>query len=129
MDQARGSRAVDRFSDSQRQPGLPEGHRSIHPTRSGAVARFNLGTVDDLIYRRRHGLRLTGLALLAAGLAIAIGVDSAAGLAVVGLGALVLLVVQPLILARARARAARRRAPRNGHGPGADAQDVDLPSP
>jgi hypothetical protein len=85
--------------------------------------------VLDLIYRRRHGLRLSGLALLAAGLAIAVGIDAAAGVGVACVAALVLAAVQPLILAHMRARAARRRAPRNGHGPGADAQDVDLPSP
>jgi hypothetical protein len=79
--------------------------------------------VADWIYRHRHTLGLSGLALLAAGLAIAIGIDAAAGLAMVGAAALVLAAVQPLLLARIRSREARRRAPRNGHG----AQDVDLP--
>jgi len=49
--------------------------------------------------------------------------------ALVGVAALVLLSVQPLLLARLRSRQLRRRAPRNGHVPGADAHDVDLPSP
>jgi len=83
----------------------------------------------DLIYRRRHFLRLAGLALLVAGLGVAIGIDAAAGLVLIGVAALVLLSVQPLLLARIRSRELRRRAPRNGHVPGADAHDVDLPSP
>jgi len=83
----------------------------------------------DLIYRRRHFLRLAGLALLVAGACVAIGVDAVAGLVLVGVAALVLLPVQPLVLARIRSRQMRRRAPRNGHVPGADAHDVDLPSP
>jgi hypothetical protein len=81
--------------------------------------------VLDVIYRRRRALRLGGLALLVAGLGVAIGVDAAAGLALVGVAALVLGSVQPLVLARWRSRQARRRAPRNGHGPGADASDID----
>jgi len=83
----------------------------------------------DLIYRHRHFLRLAGLALLVAGLGVAIGIDAAAGLVLIGVAALVLLSVQPLLLARIRSRELRRRAPRNGHVPGADARDVDLPSP
>jgi len=83
----------------------------------------------DLIYRRRHFLRLAGLALLVAGLGVAIGIDAAAGLVLIGVAALVLLSVQPLLLARIRSRELRRRAPRNGHVPGADAHDLDLPSP
>jgi predicted Kef-type K+ transport protein len=82
--------------------------------------------VLDLIYASRHALRLGGLALLIAGLGVAIGIDAAAGLSLVALGAVLLALVQPLVLARMRSRQARRRAPRNGHGPGADAQDVDL---
>jgi membrane protein implicated in regulation of membrane protease activity len=82
--------------------------------------------VFDLIYRTRHALRLGGLALLVVGLAVTIGIDTAAGLGLVALAAVVLALVQPLVLARMRSRQARRRAPRNGHGPGADAQDVDL---
>jgi hypothetical protein len=83
----------------------------------------------DLIYRRRHLLRVAGPALLVAGALVAIGIDRIAGLVLVGVAALVLLSVQPLLLARIRSRQMRRRAPRNGHVPGADAHDVDLPSP
>ena len=79
--------------------------------------------VIELLHRRRHRLRLLGLALLLAGLGVAIGIDAAAGLALVGLAALVLVPVQPLLLARMRSHAARRRASRNGHGPAADARD------
>jgi hypothetical protein len=82
--------------------------------------------VVDAIYRTRHALRLAGLVLLLAGLGVAVGVDASAGLVMVGFGALVLVPVQPQLLGRMRAREARRRAPRNGHGPGADAQDIDL---
>jgi hypothetical protein len=81
------------------------------------------------MYSRRNTLRLIGLALLFTGLGVAVGVDVVAGLAVVGLAALVLASVQPQLLAHIRSRRARRRAPRNGHVPGADADDVDLPSP
>jgi uncharacterized membrane protein YhiD involved in acid resistance len=83
----------------------------------------------DWIYGRRHVLGLVGLALLFAGLGVAIGIDAAAGFALVGVAALVLALVQPLLLAQMRSREARRRAPRNGHVPDADAHDVDLPSP
>ena len=84
------------------------------------------GLVFDLIYASRHALRLGGLAVLAAGLGVAIAIDSDAGLGLVVLGAVILALVQPLLLARMRSRQARRRAPRNGHGPGADTHDVDL---
>ena len=80
----------------------------------------------DRIYAKRHALRLSGLTALIAGLAVAIGIDSRAGLGLVALAAVLLALVQPFVLARMRSRQARRRAPRNGHGPGADAQDVDL---
>ena len=83
----------------------------------------------DLTYRHRHFLRLAGLVLLVAGPCVAIGIDGVAGLVLVGVAAIVLLSVQPLLLARIHSRQMRRRAPRNGHVPGADAQDVDLPSP
>jgi hypothetical protein len=79
--------------------------------------------VIELLHRQRHRLRLAGLALLFAGLGVAIGIDATAGFALVGLAALVLIPVQPLLLARMRSRAARRRASRNGHGPAADARD------
>ena len=79
--------------------------------------------VIELLHGWRHRLRLAGLALLLAGLGVAMGIDAAAGLALVGLAALVLVPVQPLLLARMRSRAARRRASRNGHGPAADARD------
>jgi hypothetical protein len=82
--------------------------------------------VVEFVYRRRHAVRLAGLALLAAGLGIAIGISAAAGLALAGVAALVLAAVQPQLLAPLRSRQARRRAPKNGHGP--DADDVDLRS-
>jgi hypothetical protein len=82
----------------------------------------------DLIYRWRHSLALAGLALLIGGLGVAIGIDAVAGLVLVGVAALVLLSVQPQLMAHLRSRQLRRRAPRNGHVPGADAHDVDLPS-
>ena len=83
----------------------------------------------DLIYRGRTAIRLAGLALLATGLGVATGIDGAAGLALVGAAALVLVPVQPVVLARLRSRQGRRRAPRNGHLPGANADEVEPPSP
>jgi hypothetical protein len=85
--------------------------------------------MPDLLYRRRNAIALLGLALVLVGLGIAVGIDVVAGLAVVGVAALLLASVQPQLLAHLRSRQARRRAPRNGHVPGADAHDVDLPSP
>jgi hypothetical protein len=67
------------------------------------------------------------MTLLAVGLGVAIAIDAAAGLAIVGVAALVLASVQPQLLAHLRSRQARRQAPRNGHVPGTDAHDVDLP--
>lgn len=82
----------------------------------------------DAIYRRRHRIQLAGLLVLLAGLGVAIGVEAAAGLALVGAAALLLAVVQPQLLAHLRSQQGRRRAPRNGHLPGADADDVRPPS-
>jgi hypothetical protein len=86
------------------------------------------GAILDVIYSRRHAIRLAGLALLVVGLGVAIGIDAVAGLVLVAIAALVLVPVQPLLLARMRSAQARRRAPRNGHVPGADAHDVEPPS-
>lgn len=81
--------------------------------------------VIDLVYRRQQALRLIGLGLLAAGIAVAVAVDAAAGLAMVLASALVLLLVQPLLLARLRSRRASRLAPHNGHAGGTDVNDLD----
>ena len=85
--------------------------------------------MPDLLSRRRNAIALTGIALLLVGLGVAIGIDAAAGLSLVGVAALLLASVQPQLLAHLRSRQARRRAPRNGHVPVADAHDVNLPSP
>jgi hypothetical protein len=81
----------------------------------------------EFVYKRRHVLRLGGLALLVAALCIGIAFDEVGGLVLMGVAALVLLPVQPQLLAHLRSRQARRRAPQNGHGAGADADDFDLP--
>jgi len=82
----------------------------------------------DLLYRNRHRIQLAGLLLVLSGLGVAIGVDAAAGLGIVAAAALVLVSVQPQLLAHLRSRQGRRRAPRNGHMPGADADDANPPS-
>ena len=79
----------------------------------------------DALYRRRHALRILGLVLLVAGLPLIASLDEAAGVALVATAAVVLASVQPTILAHVRSRRARRLAPRNGHGPGADASELD----
>lgn len=79
----------------------------------------------DLVFRRRHAVRLAGLALLVAGIALAAGIAVPAGIVLIALAAIVLALVQPQILARVRSRRAQRLAPRNGHGPGADASELD----
>lgn len=79
----------------------------------------------EFVYKRRQGLRLLGLALLAAGIAVAIGISALAGWILIGVAALVLAAVQPLLLAHIRYRQAHRRAPHNGHG--ADPEDVEPP--
>ncbi|HEY1596162.1 MAG TPA: hypothetical protein VGF74_12250 [Thermoleophilaceae bacterium] len=80
----------------------------------------------EFVYKRRNSLRLAGLALLVAGLGIAIGISAVAGLVLIALAALILAAVQPLLMAHVRSRQARRRARNNGHGPGTGADDVDL---
>lgn len=77
----------------------------------------------EFVYARRQTLRLVGLALLAAGIGVAIGISPVAGWILIGMAALVLAAVQPLLLAQIRHRQARRRAPGNGHG--ADPEDFD----
>jgi hypothetical protein len=81
--------------------------------------------VVEFVYKRRQGLRLLGLALLAAGIGVAIGISALAGWILVGAAALVLASVQPLLLAHIRYRQAHRRAPQNGHG--ADPEDLEPP--
>ncbi|HEY2601868.1 MAG TPA: hypothetical protein VGI67_09945 [Thermoleophilaceae bacterium] len=81
----------------------------------------------DRVYRRRHMLRLLGLSLLVSGLGVATGFDSVVGLALIGVAAIVLALVQPQLLAHVQSRQARRRAPDNGHGT-IDRDDVDLDS-
>jgi hypothetical protein len=81
--------------------------------------------VGEFVYRRRHALRLAGLALLAAGIGVAIGLSALAGWALIGAAALVLASVQPLLLAQIRHRHVHKRAQGNGHG--ADPEDFDLP--
>ncbi len=82
----------------------------------------------DWVYRNRHRIQLAGLLLVVCGLGVAIGIEVAAGLAIVGAAALLLAAVQPQLLARLRSRQGRRRAPRNGHLPGTDTDDVKPPS-
>jgi hypothetical protein len=72
------------------------------------------------LYRHRHALRLAGLGLLAAGLAIALAVDPLAGLIIVAGAVPPLALSQPLVLAHARSRSARRVASTNGHQAPAD---------
>jgi predicted Kef-type K+ transport protein len=84
--------------------------------------------MTDWVYRNRHRIQLAGLVMVVAGLGVAIGLEVAAGLAIVGAAALLFVTVQPQLLAHLRSRQGRRRAPRNGHLPGADADDVRPPS-
>jgi hypothetical protein len=84
--------------------------------------------MGEFVYKRRHTLRLVGLALFVAGLGTAIGISEVAGFVLIGVAAVVLGSVQPLLLAHVRSRQARLRAPNNGHGSGTDPDDVDLPS-
>jgi len=86
----------------------------------------SLTVVTDWLHRRRHALRLAGLALLACGLAVALVFDALAGLVVIALSAVPLVLAQPLILARARSRAARKVAHGNGHTPGTGPEDLDV---
>src|SRR5204863_423894 len=83
----------------------------VHPTRSNEVSRSKLKEMPDLLYRRRNAIALAGIAVLLVGLGVAIGIDAGAGLAVVGLAALLLASVQPQLLAHLRSRQARRGAP------------------
>jgi predicted Kef-type K+ transport protein len=87
------------------------------------MVRHRFRLVVEFVYRRRHTLRIAGLGLLIAGLGVAIGLDAAAGLVLVGAAALLLACSQPLLLAHLRYRQARRQAPHNGHGPRVD--DLD----
>jgi hypothetical protein len=66
------------------------------------------------------------LALLAAGVGVAIGIDVVAGVALIAVAVLILGCVQPLLLARLHHRRARRLAGSNGHGPGVHPDDIDL---
>jgi hypothetical protein len=108
------------FDGPKWQPGLPEGHRSANPTRYARMIRPRFKLVVEFVYRRRHVLRIAGLALLMAGLGVAIGLDAVAGFALIGAAALLLACAQPLLLAHLRYRQARRQAPNNGHGPRVD---------
>jgi hypothetical protein len=86
----------------------------------------SLGCVLGRIHSHRLALRLTGLGLLAAGLAVALAFDALVGLALVAASAIPLALVQPLILARARSRSASRVASHNGHTPGTHSEDLDV---
>jgi hypothetical protein len=77
------------------------------------------------LYRHRHALRVVGLALLVAGLALALAVGPLPGLALVAGSVLPLALSQPLILAHARSRSGRRVASSNGHQPPADPDELD----
>lgn len=79
----------------------------------------------EFVYSRRHALRIGGLALLVAGIGVAIAISEVAGWALIGAAALVLAAVQPLLLAHIRYRQAQERAPQNGQG--ADAEDLEPP--
>jgi uncharacterized membrane protein YhiD involved in acid resistance len=82
--------------------------------------------VVEFVYRRQQALRLAGLALLAAGVGVAIGIDVVAGAVLIAMAALILACVQPLLLAHLRHRRARHVARSNGHGPGVHPDDIDL---
>jgi hypothetical protein len=91
-----------------------------------AAYTSSLDCVFARIHRHRQALRVTGLALLSAGLAVALAFDVVAGLALIAASALPLTLVQPLILARARSRSVRSVASSNGHSPVADSEDIDV---
>jgi hypothetical protein len=78
------------------------------------------------IHSHRQALRLLGLALLAAGLAVALAFDAVAGLVLVVAAAITLALVQPLILARVRSRSVRKVASSNGHSPATDVEDLEV---
>jgi hypothetical protein len=78
------------------------------------------------IHSHRQALRLVGLALLVAGLAVALAIDVVAGLALIAAAAVPLALVQPIILARARSRSVNKVASSNGHSPGTQSEDLDV---
>jgi hypothetical protein len=78
------------------------------------------------IHAHRQAVRLCGLALLIAGLAVLVAFDAVAGGALIAASVLLLALVQPQILARARSRAARKVASSNGHPPGTTSEDLDA---
>ena len=86
----------------------------------------SLGCVLEQIHRRRHAVRLIGLALLVVGLAVALAFDAVAGLALVAASAVPLALVQPQILALVRSRSVSKVARGNGHSPGTQSEDLDV---
>jgi hypothetical protein len=86
----------------------------------------SLGCVFEHIHSHRQALRLLGLALLAAGLAVALAFDAVAGLVLVVAAAITLALGQPLILARVRSRSVRKVVSSNGHSPATDVEDLDV---
>ena len=72
-------------------------------------------------------LRAAGLALLLAGILVALLASPAVGLALVGASSLPLALSHPLVVQRARLRAGRRAAPRNGHPGTSEPEDVGPP--
>jgi hypothetical protein len=86
----------------------------------------SLRCVFGRIRSHRQALRLAGLGLLAAGLAVALAFDVVVGLALVAASAIPLALVQPLILARVRSRAVSKVASKNGHSPGTHSEDLDM---
>ena len=86
----------------------------------------SLSCVLGRIHSHRQALRLAGLGLLAAGLAVALAFDVVAGLALVAASAIPLALVQPLILARAHSHSVSKVASNNGHSPGTHSEDLDV---
>ena len=81
--------------------------------------------VIRLLLRYAARISALGLAVLAAGIVIALAVDAVVGIAVVGAAAVLLAMSQPLLVQRVRARVGRRAAPRNGHPGPTFPEDVD----
>jgi F0F1-type ATP synthase membrane subunit c/vacuolar-type H+-ATPase subunit K len=88
---------------------------------------YDRGVIERLLPYVRPA-RAAGLALLAAGIVVALAWHAAIGLAVIGAAAVLLAFSQPLLVQRARTRAGRRAAPLNGHSRAAEPDDLDLPT-
>ena len=92
---------------------------SLHP--GGVYAQL----VTRLLLRNAARISALGLAVLAAGIVLALAVNALVGIAVIGAAAVLLAISQPLLIQRVRARVGRRAAPRNGHPGPTLPEDVD----